>query len=1101
MQSLEEIFSPFSPPESNIVERLLYWVEAQPDVIAYRYLVDGEDEEISWTYAELADKAKAIASQLVSMGMRSKRALLLYPPGIDFVAGFFGCHFAGVVPIPAYPPRRNRNMGRIQAISEDADALVALTVRDVVDRVSPMLDDSPSLKRIPWIATEEIPVELASDWVDPHVKDEDLALLQYTSGSTGSPKGVMLSHANIIHNCSLITRAFGFDRNGSGLSWLPTYHDMGLIGGVVNPLYYGRPNTLMSPMAFMTKPLRWLQAISKYKITVSGGPNFAYALCTEKINLDECGELDLSSWDLSFNGAEPIRADVLDGFTEKFGRFGFRPETHYPCYGMAESTLIVTGGRKQDLYVEKWFDGEALDQHRVEESSAENRSARRIVGCGQVLPDEKVLIVDAKTRRELAPGLVGEIWVQSPSIGSGYWDKPEVSAETFNAVLANDESKEEFLRTGDLGFLDNRELYVTGRVKDLIIVRGVNRYPQDIEVTVETSSDRLRTSGSAAFSIEKDGQERLVIVCEVERGRNKEWDDVISEIRRRVVLEHELPPESIVLVRAGSVPKTSSGKIQRHACRQDFLDEHLLVVASWSTWDDQASSSLEAEPLTSPPVSESTQELPSPETKSSADFDTIAEIVMVHVRSVAQERAKNLTIDTNIVVDLGLDSLERLQIASSLEETFGGRFPDEVLQEIETIREVSLAVAKHIGSRPLKLKESLKFDSSIEVETRKEIPESYYKIEKMPEYIRLEQMQSILDSTGIRNPYFSVHEGCIADTTKIDGRELISFSSYNYLGLSGLRRVSEGAIEAVENFGTSVSASRLVSGQKTIHVDLDRELASFIGCGDVVTFPGGHATNESVIGHLLGSGDLIIHDSLAHNSIVQGALLSGARRRPFPHNDWQALDEILGQIRHEYRRVMIAIEGLYSMDGDYPELDKFIEIKNKHKAILYVDEAHSIGTIGETGRGLAEFYGIDRSEGDLWMGTMSKSLASCGGFVGGNKDMIKFLRYTTPGYVFAAGIPPANVGAALASLKCLQDEPERVTQLGKNSRLFLDLAKQKGIDTGMTKGAHDIATRERHSAAAALLRDHARIPREHSTSRQAYDAQRPDVGEGHHGLR
>jgi 8-amino-7-oxononanoate synthase len=331
-----------------------------------------------------------------------------------------------------------------------------------------------------------------------------------------------------------------------------------------------------------------------------------------------------------------------------------------------------------------------------------------------------------------------------------------------------------------------------------------------------------------------------------------------------------------------------------------------------------------------------------------------------------------------------------------------------------------------------------------------ELPNSFYKFEEMPEYLRFERTRALMLSTGARNPYFSVHDGVIADTTRIDGRELISFASYNYLGLSGHPQVSLAAKQAIDRFGTSVSASRLVSGEKTIHKELEAEISNFFGLDDVITFPGGHATNETVLGHLVSAGDLVLHDALAHNSLIQGAELSGARRRAFDHNDWQQLDEILSEIRTDYRRVIIVIEGLYSMDGDYPDLPKFVEVKNRHRCWLYVDEAHSFGTLGKTGRGVGELYDVPRDAVECWMGTLSKSFASCGGFVGADRNLIQYLRYTTPGYVFAAGLPPANVGAALGALKLVQREPERVGRLLENSRLFLRLAKSAGVDTGMS---------------------------------------------------
>lgn len=1039
--NLDSLLAPFSPPSTHFVDRLRYWAEALPEEWAFHYLVDGEDDEIRWTYADLDSRARRIGAKLVAMGLRGQRALLLYPPGLEFIAAFFGCHYAGAIPVPAYPPRRNRNMGRIQAISEDAAAKAALTVREVIDRVDGTLGDAPSLKSIPWVATEEIPEEFSGDWVPPDIRPEDIALLQYTSGSTGSPKGVVLTHRNLLCNCGMITHAFEINRELScGVSWLPTYHDMGLVGGVLNPAFIGGHNVMMSPMAFMAKPIRWLKAISRSRAAISGGPNFAYQLCVDRVSPEDCEGLDLSSWRVAFNGAEPVRAQTLEAFAKKFEPFGFRYESHYPCYGMAETTLIVTGAYRDEAPVIRSFNGPKLDQHRIEPVKEGSEHARQLVGCGRVLPGERVVIVDTETLREVKADQVGEIWVQSPSVGLGYWNKPVPTHETFQARLANDPDAGDFLRTGDLGFMSRGELYVTGRLKDLIIVRGVNRYPQDIEATVEGSHDSLRNSCSAAFAIEHDSAERLIVVCEVERGKRNDWQEVIDTIRRTVTAEHELPPDAVVLVRSGSVPKTSSGKIQRHACRDTFLEGKLLEVARWCLWE-------QSQALRSTASSNSSDNL------DGYDVDpTIVEAVMNQVREVAKERARDLTINTNIVVDLGLDSLERLQIANGLEQMFGGRFPDDVLQEIETVGEVAIAILEHIGDRPVTTGPARVDEGKVAKRSLQEIPESAYMITKMPEYVRLLRNRSLIEATGSRDPFFSVHEGLINDTTVIGDRRLISFASYNYLGLSGHPEVSEGAKAAIDRYGTSASASRLVSGEKRIHRELEAALAEFFDLEDVITFPGGHATNETVIGHLFGPGDLILHDSLAHNSIIQGAMLSGARRRAFDHNSWDKLDQILTENRGEYRRVLVAIEGLYSMDGDYPNLPKFVEVKKRHKAMLFVDEAHSMGTLGEHGKGIGELQGVPRSDVDLWMGTLSKSFGSCGGFIGASRELIHYLRYTTPGFVFSNGIPPTATGAALAAVKVLAREPERVATLRENAQLFLELARNYGLNTGVAMG-------------------------------------------------
>jgi 8-amino-7-oxononanoate synthase len=365
---------------------------------------------------------------------------------------------------------------------------------------------------------------------------------------------------------------------------------------------------------------------------------------------------------------------------------------------------------------------------------------------------------------------------------------------------------------------------------------------------------------------------------------------------------------------------------------------------------------------------------------------------------------------------------------------------------------VAEAIEKHFGAEPkgrldLAMRPPAAVSNKALVD---ELPEEYYSFSKMPEYQKLKATMRMLQATGVPNPFFAVHQGNTRDTATIDGRELLSFSTYNYLGMSGDPTIGKAAKRAIDQYGTSSSASRLVSGERTVHRQLERAIAKFTDAEDAIVYVGGHATNETTIGHLFGAGDLILHDALAHNSIIQGALLSGARRRPFPHNDWKALDEVLGELRHEYRRVVVAIEGVYSMDGDFPDLPKFVEVKNRHKAFLYVDEAHSTGTLGRTGRGITEHFGVHPREIDLTMGTLSKAFGSCGGYIAGCREVIEYLKYTAPGFVFSCGLPPPNAAASLASLQLLQKEPERVARLQANARLFLKLAKEAGMNTGLS---------------------------------------------------
>lgn len=1029
---LTELLHPYKPPLTTLVDQLEYWAETKSDQVAFGFLADGENVSVEWTFEHLANRAKSVAAELENRKLLGQRILLLYPPGLEFIEAFFGCQYAGAIPVPAFPPRKSRNGGRIDLIAEDADAKLVLTNRDTISRMESMLDETRSLKEIPILASEEIPDHLSEEFRRVDIQPHQIGLLQYTSGSTGSPKGVILTHGNLMENCKMITYAFQIFQRGSGISWLPTYHDMGLVGGILNPLFIGRSSHLLPPLSFLSKPIRWLKAISEFNGTISGGPNFAYQLCVDKISEADLEDLDLSSWEVAFNGAEPVRAATIEAFSQKFGPVGFKPHGHYPCYGMAETTLLVTGGNKADLPVIRSFDREQLIAYRA--VPADGPTSRQLVGCGHIQPNENVVIVNPNTKELLADNEIGEIWINGTSVGQGYWEKPDETEANFAATYNG--SDEKFLRTGDLGFLSEGQLFVTGRLKDMIIVRGVNRYPQDIEATAEHSSDKIQNSGTAAFAIDIDGVEKLVIVSEIARSRQKDWKPVIEAIRKNVTAEHDLPPDAVIIVRTGSIQKTSSGKIQRHACKAAFLDGQLKVVDQWIGWEGNGY----VEHAASEPAASQTDE-------AVLTLDqSVIDVVVDTIKSIGKERARNLTLNTNIVIDLGLDSLERLQIANALEEHYGARFPEEVLQEIETVQEVVTAIIKH-------------FDLSQEVRDRKlavptakridgEIPDEFFDFTKSPEVARFEKQKQLIEMTGVRNPFFSIHEGKIADQTQIEGRKLISFASYNYLGLNGHPEVAEASKAAIDQFGTSVSASRLVSGEKTFHRELELELSEFFRLHDTLVLTGGHATNQSVVGIIAGKGDLIIHDVLAHNSIVQGAILSGATRRPFPHNDWEALDRTLDEVRRDYRRVLIAIEGLYSMDGDFPDLPRFLEIKRKHKCLLYLDEAHSYGTLGPTGRGVCELYDIDPREVDFSMGTISKALGSFGGFIGANPKIIEYLRYNTPGFVFANGLPPADVAAGRKSLEILVREPERVEKLRQNSQLMLRLFKEAGLDTG-----------------------------------------------------
>ena len=563
---------------ATLVDLVRWRALQQPDQLAYTFLVDGETEEACLTYGELDERACAIGAQMQSLGAFGERVLLLYPPGLDYIAAFFGCLYAGAIAVPAYPPdptRLNRTLPRLQAIVADAQATIVLTLSPILSMAEVLFDQAPDLKALRWLATDQVS-RPADEWNGPKIGGDDLAFLQYTSGSTAAPRGVMLTHHNLLHNSARIQAYFEHSPESRGVVWLPPYHDMGLIGGILQPLYGGFPVTLMSPIDFLKRPVRWLQAISRYQATISGGPNFAYDLCARKITPEERARLDLSRWEIAFNGAEPVRRETLERFAETFAECGFRREAFYPCYGLAEATLIVSGGFRAAPPVTLTVSSAALRQNRVEVAPPAHPEAYALVGCGCTLADQQIEVVNPDTLRVCSPGQIGEIWVAGPNVAQGYWNQPDKTTETFHARL--DTGAGPYLRTGDLGFLQNDELYVTGRLKDLIIIRGRNHYPQDIELTVEKSHPALRPGCCAAFSISVDGDERLVVAQEVGR-QGADANEVIQAIRQAVTEQHELQVYAVMLLEAGSIPKTSSGKIQRHACRAAFLADSLEVAA------------------------------------------------------------------------------------------------------------------------------------------------------------------------------------------------------------------------------------------------------------------------------------------------------------------------------------------------------------------------------------------------------------------------------------------------------------------------------------------------------------------------------------------
>jgi amino acid adenylation domain-containing protein/non-ribosomal peptide synthase protein (TIGR01720 family) len=589
-----------SPPFATLVEMLRGWTARDPSRLAYRFLADGEADEQSLSRGDFDRRVRVIATHLLALRAEGKRAVLLYAPGLDYVAGFFACLYAGVIAVPAYPPdpsRLNRTLPRLQAIVADSQAEIVLTTANIAAMAQFLFDQAPELREKRWIATDSLPAGDEDQWRDPGVTPDTIAFLQYTSGSTGTPKGVILTHRNLIHNLGLISVSMKFSPETIMVSWLPPYHDMGLIGGILAPIYNGGSATLMAPIAFLQRPYRWLLAISRYRATISGGPNFAYDLCSSKVGDEERKALDLSTWMVAFSGAEAVRAATVERFVETFRPAGLRDEAIFPCYGLAEATLMVSGGEVHERPLVHAVDPIALDLGRVERVTS---GGREIIGCGKNLGDQEIAIVDAARNQRCPEGHIGEIWVHGGSVALGYWQRPEESEITFHATLP-DRPGRHFLRTGDLGYFIGEELFIAARIKDLIILRGRNHYPQDIERTAEEAHPLLRRGCSAAFSLDDGGEERLGFAIEVERGFKPEsatLEAIYTSIRNAVAETHDIRPHTIVLLKAGSIPKTSSGKIQRRECRSGTTHRTLAEVARSELAETAGSSGVYAAPRT-----------------------------------------------------------------------------------------------------------------------------------------------------------------------------------------------------------------------------------------------------------------------------------------------------------------------------------------------------------------------------------------------------------------------------------------------------------------------------------------------------------------------
>ncbi len=624
-----------------------------PALVLYTFLEDGEARERSMTAAGLEADARRIGRTLARLARPGTRVVLLFEDGLDYITGLFGCLEAGLVAVSGVHPAAPRSAERLLGILRDCGASVVLGQARVLAEYQRALDAELDDFDLRWVASDTIrPGPAASALVVPAAGDS-LALIQYTSGSSRAPRGVMLTHRNILHNLQGQVTAFGYRSGDTGVSWLPFSHDMGLIGCVLMAIFGGGRCVLLSPSHFLEDPLRWLRAIARYRATLSGGPNFAYDLCARRAEAVGLGSLDLSCWTVAVSGAEPVRADVLRRFSRAFAPAGFDAAAIHPSYGLAEATLLVSSGSRDAPYRTRHLDKGELGRNVARPVDAQAPGGVELVGCGRGLPDQSLAIVDPVTLSPRLPGTIGEIWVAGPSVSKGYFDRPDDNSAYFTGDCGDGCGP--YLRTGDLGFLLGGELYVTGRLRDLLVIRGRNYYPQDLEHSAETSHPALRPGCSACFLEEET--DRLTLIAELARGSQDEAQAAAAAIRAAILRDHGLAPGRVLCCAAGNVLKTPSGKIQRAQTRTALAAGQIATLYE-SRLAVEPAAQLAPGPL--PP-------------RAPFDLARIEDWILQRMQRLGLDVA---TLDCGLkLAELGLDSIRIVELKADLERELGVAVP------------------------------------------------------------------------------------------------------------------------------------------------------------------------------------------------------------------------------------------------------------------------------------------------------------------------------------------------------------------------------------------------------------------------------------------
>ncbi len=841
--------------------------------LAYRFLetgdVVGPYHEITWL--ELADKVKQVAALLQTQAKAGDRALLLYKPGLDFIIGLYACFAANIIAVPSYPPefnRINRTLPRLQAIISDASAKIVLTSSDLLKATEPILAQVDELKLLHWIATDDLD-NTSRDWKEFSPNPKDVAYLQYTSGSTGDPKGVMVTHKNLIVSCLDFLDSLSYDLDFSHhVSWLPVFHDMGLIWGLMTPIVGSFSCTFMAPTAFLQKPSRWLEAISHFRGTVTASPSFGYDLCLRKIDEQTLKTLDLSSLKVSINAAEPVRAETIAKFQERFKPVGFKTSTMCPGFGLAENTLQVTvKSPTVNKPIILALSKKALEQNQV--LPATDGDLVEIVGCGSVKETCNVRIVNPETFEPLLENQVGEIWLSGLLVTNGYWERDELNKEVFQARI-NGQS-DNWLRTGDLGFIQNAELFITGRYKDLIIVRGRNIYPQDIEKFVEQTHKSIRPGCVIAFSIEVEQEESIVVVAEVElknfggKLEADKADEILTLLRTSIIKEFQVEVQAIVLIEQGSINKTSSGKLQRKACRKSFLEGTLSQITAWNK---ESFKNVSTNTLSSVSTSNNSVEINI--TSDSLSRNRANEIIN-WLRNYAGERINSQLMDERrciapyIVLDFGKRGILGM-IAS---EKYGGTG----LNNTDTVR-----VAEQLAAIDLTLSSFVLINNTLGIHPIQSYATKSLCEEILPDIARGRDLVAfaLTEESAGSNPraLLSTAEPCGKGKWKINGVKYWSGSSAwsNFINVFVYLKDSQSSLGNLTGFVVPSNSPGLRFGPEALTTGLRAMVQNSVIFQDVVV------SEKQLLGQI-GQGMEVANSAMYYARLVIAALSLGGLKR------------------------------------------------------------------------------------------------------------------------------------------------------------------------------------------------------------------------------